>query len=1339
MKTSIALRISLLIGAFWVSVPVNAAPLLPEQKPLLTGVTGAKPNVMLNLDNSGSMSWPFLDSYPDKIANPYQIRSSSVNTMYYDPSKYYRARVNADGTPYVPTTADAADGCPLSKVALGNLPAGQAYDCNKGNRVGTDRSTSRANGNMTFIDNRGWSANYVSGATIGGIQGVSAIGGGSTSPIHLELTNPSGSQSFTYVNSCTFTNCTTPQVVTLFGNGSIKTGTALSTLTLGNGSGSASPSGGTTVTSVALPAGSNRPDCGTNATTCTFAQEMNNILNWYRYYHTRIKSVTTATGQALSDPIYDNAFRLGYTKFNVQSVSTADNNDNPIVGSADTGVSRGVRYFKNNGGTQNWKSDTFNWLYLMPAAGGTPTHNSVKNAGEYYKTSSPWKNDPTSSSAVDATNDLSCRRSFHIVLSDGAWNAGSSNLPAQDASKSGTTYTGNPPSTTGAGSTLAYSPNGASTRNLYIPYGDNKKSTNGLADLTAQYFWNTDFSTLPNNVPPIKKQNNPTFWQNMTTYTIGWGLTSSGDQGITGGLTQAQINQYRSQWLNGATTPTTPSWPTGDLNDSNATTDDQRVDDFIHAGYTGGGRSYSVYSASDVERALNSVLNSLGTGNDAGVALSSGTSSGTGSAYSLSGTLKYTTEYDTSNNEGDIKAFELNNAGNYKTLDANNNPVNKWSANARMPIASVRKLYSLSNYNPNTSANYTDKLLRKTISYNGTLSSQPADFQSLLNLNNKQKTDSTFINYLLGDEGSADINGVAYRSRTAKLGASVNSAPLYVGGALNMAYTTGTNGSTSTVDGNSTYSTYLNNKKTYPATIYSANNDGVVHVLNAAGNDTALSPILDGQEIAAYMPKGGMAKQVDLADAGYTFKYVLDGPLVEDDIYDNSGSSTAAAPSGGTNWRHVVFGTGGRADKFAFAFESPFSISGKNRIPGKDNFLWEVNSTISDYSDMGYISNGPTAGQLDDGTWVTLMNSGHYGANNKLGLYVINALNGKLIKFIQLPSTYSTGNRGLGGVVAVRDKSRKVVAAYAGDANGNLWRFDLRSTNMKLSYGKPLFSASAGQAIFAAPAWQPHPGDGGKTCPTGTQSQCGAIVVVGTGILLDSDDLKQPATQQTVYGIWDPTAIGGDDLTTFTTAQKSDLVIQTIDLVSATLDKSANTALANDKYYKVSKNTVDWSTKKGWQLNMGVITLPSIMTNSERVLADVVNLGSSVLLTSVTLQDRSSNIEACFTSNNNPNLIYVVDALTGGNKRSFDFNGDGNPDEYSIMFINDGGFTRGNITSTSDAIGKVNEGNITLTPKPDCTGASGIETGVGGSRRVYDGCPNTGWRRQWRPISKPPL
>jgi hypothetical protein len=63
-----------------------------------------------------------------------------------------------------------------------------------------------------------------------------------------------------------------------------------------------------------------------------------------------------------------------------------------------------------------------------------------------------------------------------------------------------------------------------------------------------------------------------------------------------------------------------------------------------------------------------------------------------------------------------------------------------------------------------------------------------------------------------------------------------------------------------------------------------------------------------------------------------------------------------------------------------------------------------------------------------------------------MGLYVMDALTGAQKYFLEIPAGYTAGNRGLGGVVGVRDINRRLVAAYAGDALGNLWRFDLRSS-----------------------------------------------------------------------------------------------------------------------------------------------------------------------------------------------------------------------------------------------------------------------------------------------------
>lgn len=1279
-------RLSLLLTAIglvtaWISaaLPVSdaLAATAPSQAPLYSAVPGAKPNLMFVLDNSGSMGFEFQEGYSVSDNCPktgrncnnkygwYDMRSSDVNTQYYNPSITYSFRINSDG-------------------------ALQAND-------------------LKFIDNQ------ASGRFSYSAPGIDYSWDDNNLIPSYEIyktgdTVPNGSI-FTYVQ-CKDGDCSSSSNRTV--------------VNLDYPLGS---------TNIALPAGHKRTDCGKNATTCTPAQELQNILNWHKWYRNRALAVGTAVGQAMQN--YENKFRVGYSQYNYTNTSTRKS------GTA-TNIVRGVRYFKNDAtnSNNNWKTQFYDWIYGIIPAQGTPSHNALLLAADYYSGSvnstygNPWKNDPTSTADVNSSQDLSCRRAYSIVLSDGAWNAGTSkNATVKYASTVGTNYSGNP---SGNAATLQFNPNGASgynntnlatrlaARNLYIPYSDGENSSNGFADLTARYFWRTDFSGLPNNVPAIEGQHNPTFWQNMTTFTIGWGLTPSGDAGASGGLTWAQINKYNNDWLAGNAV-TRPKWASGDLNSSDVG-DAGRVDDFIRAGFTGGGRAYSVYSGEDVRQALDNALSSMvGSGNDAGVAVSGNSSE----FQTLENQYKYTTEYQTADNTGDIKAFQLNANGGYLNVDTSGKPIPAWSANTRMPTLANRKIFALSGYDANAPDAAAAK--RRELNSTTTLTSLPTDFQALLNADSLQKTDSSFIRYMLGEDPQTDINGTIYRSRKQPIGASVNSPPVFVGGRIDMGYTT-----YGSVDGKDTYAAYKARKTTLPPTIFAATNNGKVHVLNAAKSDTVLSGTPAGTELAEFMPKGAMASQIDLANTNFRFRYTLDGPLVEQDIYD----TRSQTPAGGTAaWRQLVLGTGGRAGSFMYGLESPMNEG--NRTPTKNHFLWELDNKTTGYGDLANVTNNPTAGQLDDGTWVMLTGSGHYAASGKkIGLYVVEALTGKLKAFIPLPAGFGTddtangGNRGLGGVVAVRDTTRKIVAAYAGDANGNLWRFDLRSSKFAVSYGRPLFTTPLGkkQPIYATPTWQTHPGDA-TACTYSTTSQCGAIVVVGTGILLDEDDLATPATKQAIYGIWDQTPIGGDDKTSFGKVALTDLVAQTIDLTSV---KDGTGIETGKKFYQVSANPVDWKTKKGWLLNLGAIEYTGAMANGERVVGDLANLGSSVMITSFLPEDRNLGLESCTATGSLPNIIYVLDALTGKNKYSFDIDSNGSFDLFSIVSIPAGGFTRGNVTSRN-MIGQPNEGRPDLKPDVDCTNETGFLTGVGGTQKAGDGCVAKVWRRSWHPVVSPPF
>ncbi len=554
---------------------------------------------------------------------------------------------------------------------------------------------------------------------------------------------------------------------------------------------------------------------------------------------------------------------------------------------------------------------------------------------------------------------------------------------------------------------------------------------------------------------------------------------------------------------------------------------------------------------------------------------------------------------------------------------------------------------------------------------------------------------------------------------------------------------------TSAVGGKAAYTSYISLKTSIPGTLYAPTNDGQVHVINAA-DDAAVPPqkikdssgsVIDpGTEVWSYLIRGSLSKMQDFADPTTGFSYVLDGPIAEHDIYN------------GSSWQQMLYGSLGRAGKGGiYALNAPLNnIAGNlNRIPNKDNYKWEVSP-----SDMGHVTNAVTAGQTRSGDWVVLASSGLYANTGNAGLYVLNANTGAVIQFLQLPAAYKTKfGRGLGGVTAIRDATRAIVGAYAGDDGGHLWPFDLfdtNSANWVVSYGKPLFTTEANQPIYVAPAWTPHPGDGqpvaaggcmdGRIVPDGNGNnyaqQCGAMVIFGTGMMMDADDSTNNATQ-TIYGIWDKTPIGLPSALAYQAISKSTNLLQQTIVAGSTAGQGIN---ADKTFYKVTANKPDWTVHRGWYLDLG--KLPS--STGERVIGDVFNLGSNVFVSSVVPNAGVVGTETCTVKSSPPNFLYGLDALSGGLKRAFDQNGDGRFDQFSIAYIPGGGFTRGSvITQTSKdpasttGLGLPNEGDPDLKVKKACTGEQGYNTGISGSVAVGDGCP-AGWNRSWRQLMVPP-
>lgn len=1451
-----------------VLLPAMQAWAQPSNRPLLVNQTGAKPNLMVALDNSGSMAYTHHESYnvtndfenvqvrvcPTPYSNvnstnlatfnagiggdaiysggtggtntcyrrywdgsAWRIearttwsvaavpartywnwsgqRSADVNPVYYDPKVRYLPRVDGSGVvitprdPLLPATVPAAErGVGYNVVWVSNqISANFQYTVLQRNVAPSDYriyhsmyvdngSTRNSQGHVNDLDPTGFTSRYNLGPTALKI------------PQHIAYTaTPAASPATTF----SYTICSNV-VSNALGQ---QTGCGARTRV------DVTPGAAATY---AIPTPNTRTDCTANS--CTNTQEVTNILNWYRWYSTRQLATSTAIGLALADTDvnglpndpskFDTELRMGYMPINDTTIpnGTLGGNTNLAIqntpgspASVPT-VSRGVRTLE-RGSAAN--TEMFNWLYNIISRGGTPLHNAINQAANYYRmqngvTENPWRTVPTSSSSPE----MNCRRSFNLLFSDGGWTNGFTSggvwvpiapTPAGPDydNTNGPTFSRTRNGTTETYQYLRAGINTVAGRAQYVPFPST--GTGGLADITARYYWHLDMRAgaeptgLDNNIQTRLGQ--PTFWQNMTTYTVGYMIEPTGD--VTGtGLTFNQIEQYKTQYkLNGPGGSTVfPSFPAVNLiaDDNSVTMLQNRIDDFVHAGYTGGARSFSARSADDVKSIFNKVLAEIlgASGRDAGVSVNTGG----GDNSTLAGRLKYSVSYSTMENTGDIEARTL-------ATDGSETGVTAWSANQLMPAPAARRVFTM-------------HALNQPVDFIGRFDGLPSDISTALATGptaGRIPADASFINYLRGDDAALDAQGMLFRQRASRIAAMVNPPAVFMGDARDYAYDQDGSGG---VDGRGSYVDYTNRKRGYPASLYVATNAGTMHAFSAEA----------GTELAAIMPRRSLRRMLNFAGEPYNFEYVLDGPITENDIFDRSkATSESLSPANEWRaWRHLAVGTGGRGERLVYGVNSPIKPGvTPNRIPDRADFLWEtgpdvINSTDGGDVTAGYMSNSARSGQTEDltdvtnaqrGRWIVAVNNGHYNGEpngEKAGLVVLDAVTGGVIRTIPLPSGYSAGD-GLSGVTLLRSygTNTRVVAAYAGDANGNLWKFNLEGapSTWHVEHDRPLFTVpsvtvtdSTGnqrtvpRPIYGHPAWQAHEAGG-------------FIVVFATGIMLEDDHLSDLG-QQTIYGIWDRQALDGTMLNgeSFTPVSETQLEERTIGQAS---EASRNGFF----YYAISGDPIVWDTQRGWYIHMNnVHQRDDGLRAGERSIADVQNFGRSVIITSTVLRPPPAG-EMCTVADLPANYVYIVNAQEASPElsRSFDVDGDGRTDAfdsntdgrvdagYAVAYAPLGGFTRGisvsrfrsradgtalpddpqtdggdpsdpqTTESVSDRLGKAADeaaGESYLSPNgraPKCRTMRGTilgteETPLGAG--VY--CPTTGWSRTQFQLSAPP-
>lgn len=344
--------------------------------------------------------------------------------------------------------------------------------------------------------------------------------------------------------------------------------------------------------------------------------------------------------------------------------------------------------------------------------------------------------------------------------------------------------------------------------------------------------------------------------------------------------------------------------------------------------------------------------------------------------------------------------------------------------------------------------------------------------------------------------------------------------------------------------------------------------------------------------------------------------------------------------SGSPDWKSVLVGSmnaGGRG-YFALDISNPANFSVANAA---SLLLWEFSS--ADDTDMGYTFNlapaNPFTGQamqivkMENGKWAAVLGNGYDSPSGAAVLYVIFIKEGvdgvwtAGSDYIKLVAPGGAGNGLSAPVPFDSDGNGMADVIYAGDLNGNMWKFDVSADNPagttpalpalpKPAWGValggvPLFAAGATKPITSPPVITLHP-------------QGGQLVLFGTGKYLETGDTTNTNTQ-TMYGIWD-----------------SNAAVTSGQLISQTVTPGV--------FQTATQNPVAYSTVapivKGWYLN-----LPS---SGERLTGIPGLENGQFTFTTIT-----PSTSPCDFGGNG--LVYTLDYYTGGmlTYPIFDTNGDG--------------------------------------------------------------------------------
>jgi type IV pilus assembly protein PilY1 len=587
-------------------------------------------------------------------------------------------------------------------------------------------------------------------------------------------------------------------------------------------------------------------------------------------------------------------------------------------------------------------------------------------------------------------------------------------------------------------------------------------------------------------------------------------------------------------------------------------------------------------------------------------------------------------------------------------------------------------------------------------------------------------TQSRF-NYLRGDR-SNEINSVGvglFRARDAVLGDIVDSSPAWVGPPSSPYTATWQDRlyPTTVMKENSaqSYVQFVNAEQMRLNVVYVGSNDGFVHGFEAGGFDntgtfvTATTPN-DGKEVLSYIPGSTLASAATSGTTGGwsgptgTCTNATTTGTVAQQIHGTTPAITSTTPSTlpcvqpildysntqyghnffvdatpgsgdlyyGGQWHTWLVGGLGAGGAVIYALDvtdpSTFSEGHPTTVIGEWNPT-SIICTTSCGANLGNTFGTPQIRRLHNGNWGVIFGNGLGSQTGDAGIYVmsVDSTSGTAT-FYYLSITAATGTPAGGNGIAYvtpadLDGDHITDYVYAGDLNGNVWRFDLTSNDPSLwgvtnagglSVNAPSPGGGAASPLFTTQSGQPITSQL-LVISSVLSGSPRLLIEFGTGSRTQINNLGPEmfaSGTQSLYGVWDWNLNNWNALQPGSaylslpgpyTLSSSNLQKQTLTANASTVVNGAPPTVVDGTNIPVcwqgSTTTCGSSnTEFGWYVNLigGNSSIPGA---AEQVIFNPVFFQGAFVVNSIV---PANNLATTCTNNQDLGYTYAINVANGG-------------------------------------------------------------------------------------------